>query len=234
MSEIPQSLSTQTVETGINNPELKQILSVMIPETINSFIAAINTDEFSNSTEESLGDKSIKNRDTVVEELHYLADFFSEYSKNPQNFSIRKIDDKNKGSYRINIGQGPSKLINQEGEDQVSLIFRIPTTTKSTRDRDIYHASLSGDSPDRVLNKIAKQEEYSIQINSSHIYMDEYNRMKIEPHAGVTFYFSKPDNSSVSGLSFIGTKPSYTPLESKPLKRSQFKGLKDFITSFKS
>lgn len=224
MSEIPQS-----TEPGFKNPELKQILSTKVPELVSSFINTVSDNEPTYPTDEILGDKPMRDRDIVVRELQFLNSFLTEYSEKPKDFSLRSVNyDENSETYRINVGRGPKKFIDKNGEDQIVFLYRKPIVSND-REGDIYSASLSGKSPDSVLDHIVQQKKYSIQINSTHVYLDDSRKLRFEPHTGIILNYSK-SRSSVFGVSYIGSKPSYMPLEEESFTRDQFVTLKDFIT----
>ncbi len=227
MSEIPQS-SPIIQEPRLKNPELKQILDTKIPELIGIFRDTISNNESSYPTDETLGDKPMRDRDIVVGELQFLSSFLTEYSEKPKDFSLRTISyDENSETYRINIGRGPKKFIDKDGEDQVIFLLRKPIESND-REGDIYSASLSGKSPDSVLNHIVQQKKYSIQINSTHVYLDDTRKLRFNPHTGIILNYSK-NRSTVFGVSYIGSKPSYMPLENGSFTKDQFVTLKDFI-----
>lgn len=227
MSEIPQS-SPIIQEPRLKNPELKQILGGKIPELIGSFTDIISNNESSYPTDETLGDKPMRDRDIIVDELQFLTSFLTKYAEKPQEFGLRVVSyDKNSETYRINVGRGPRKLIDKNGEDQVIFLFRKPIISND-REGDIYSASLSGKSPDSVLNHIVQQKKYSIQISSTHVYLDDSRKLRFDPHSGVILNYSKT-RSTVFGISFIGSKPSYMPLEDGSFSTDQFVILRDFI-----
>lgn len=227
MNEIPQTSSIPNAEVGLRNLELHQILGAKIPELISSFIGTISNNESSYPTDGILGDKPMRDRDIVVGELQFLTSFLTEYAEKPQEFGLRVVSyDKNSETYRINIGRGPKKLIDKKGEDQVIFLFKKPIISND-REGDIYSASLSGKSPDSVLEHIVQQKKYSIQISSTHVYLDDSRKLRFDPHSGVILNYSKA-RSTVFGISFIGSKPSYMPLEDN-FSTDQFVTLRDFI-----
>jgi hypothetical protein len=216
------------INTGfsLNNKEVRDVIGTEIPKTVNSLIDILKENDFPYPIEEKLGNKSIKNRDVVIDELNTLNRFLTQYQRNPDQFDTRVVSfDKNSGIYRINLGFGQKVPIDQRGENQISFILREPVNNLD-RDDSIYSASLHGRSPSDTLDFISNNN-YSIQINTSHIYMGKDARIKIDPYAGIVNTISKKGVNS-SGIHFIGAVPFYTRLN-ESIDVDQFKTVRQFI-----
>lgn len=217
------------INTGfsLNNKEVRDVIGTEIPKTVNSLIDILKENDFPYPIEEKLGNKSIKNRDVVIDELNTLNRFLTQYQRNPDQFDTRVVSfDKNSGIYRINLGFGQKVPIDQRGENQISFILREPVND-SNRDDEIYSASLHGKSASNTLDYIGNNNNYSLQINTSHIYMGKDNRIKIDPYAGIVYTASEKGISS-SGIHFIGALPFYVKLN-ESINVDQFKTVRHFI-----
>lgn len=229
MAEIIHSSNTSPVEVDSKNQEIISILGNEVPKTISSFQEFIKNDSLAYLDEEGSG---IKKWDDTIAQLDFLNDFLSRYQKNPEQFTPRVTPfNKKNGASRINIGYGVGKPIDEEGEDQLSIIFKDPTLG-SQRNADIYSAGLSRKPSNKVLSRVDNYEKSSIQINTSHVYLDNDKTKKVIPYAGIIYNLSRTGIESF-GIYYVGTAPFYISI-SKSIDEDQFKTMEEFVRSSKT
>lgn len=128
------------------------------------------------------------------------------------------------------IGEGIGKPIDKEGETQLSISFKDPTVNDE-HDMTILSAGLSHKSSHQAFIGVSNYEKSSIQINSSHVYLDGDNNKKVIPYAGIIYNFSRTGIESF-GVYYVDSAPFYISI-SKPISKSQFEILKNFVQSFR-
>jgi len=230
MSELD---SSPIREPALSNREiLSNTLSKEVPATVNHFITVLQSENFID-IDEKMGEISNTDRLDNIGQLDHLNNFLSEFGKKPNHLLIRvSQSDYNLGFYRINFGFGNKNIIDKNGEDQMSLIFRDAPDNK-IKDELIESASLHGNSPEISLNYINLCP--SIQVNTSHIYRKDNGQVVVDRKAGVSFSLidisSKKQIVNAFGIRYTGTQPSLTPINYSGMTPEQFNLLQKAIVN---
>jgi len=228
MAETIHSSIVSPGETFMRNQEFINILGNEVPKAISSFQEYIENDKSAYLVKGGLGTK--KWDDTIVQ-LDLLNDFLSRYQENPEQFSIRTPTfNKKNSTRRVTFGEGIGKPIDKEGETQLSISFKDPSVNDE-HEEAILSAGLSHKSSYQAFIGVGNYEKSSIQINSSHVYLDGDNNKKVIPYAGIIYNLSRTGIESF-GVYYVDSAPFYISI-SKPINNGQFEILKNFVQSFR-